>query len=579
MENSTSSSSSGTSQHQALLRTVMELKTDLEMAMNKMLIMDEQNGSLTRNYSQLKEELIDTRRKYNECRENYLSTVADKLADEEKREEFNEKLKIQLSEKTKEFEALRDKFAPQDIDYIRIKVQEELEIPHRQRLHAMEEEVARHKENYFVMKRELESAKAAYEAYSNNQSRDVAAIREEHESVATILREQIARLQESDAVSEKDDIIRAKNNKLHELTLALELSQKDARSLQEERDRYSTLLTEYKATTLEEMEKLKNRVVMATAAKDGAEKRLSHMLQEIDKKEAAVRVFEQSAEDSQRSAEIARRALASVEGQLLALRTEHSKELEDITISNSSERAHLLELADRTQDKLRDREEALRKAMRDISGIQSRAEASESSLRRAHAASSSALKKRLGGLEIELADCTARYHSLQADHSRAFEETEATISAQKADSARLKREKEILHDKVRELEHQVDTERRKNTGLRRDLVARKESAEADMSEEKARLNAAEEELSPLRTKLIEVTAKCSMLEGKYREASAANAALQEDAKSKLTTLQAAYKDRLDSLKSKLKVNVIKERKRGDAYKEKALEAHSRNKAQ
>jgi len=62
MENSTSSSSSGTSQHQALLRTVMELKTDLEMAMNKMLIMDEQNGSLTRNYSQLKEELIDTRR-------------------------------------------------------------------------------------------------------------------------------------------------------------------------------------------------------------------------------------------------------------------------------------------------------------------------------------------------------------------------------------------------------------------------------------------------------------------------------------------------------------------------------------
>jgi chromosome segregation ATPase len=269
-----------------------------------------------------------------------------------------------------------------------------------------------------------------------------------------------------------------------------------------------------------------------------------------------VRVFEQSAEDSQRSAEMARRALVSVEGQLLALRTEHSKELEDITICNASERAHLLEIADRTNDKLRDREEALRKAMRDISDLQNRAEASEGSLRRAHAASSSAMKKKLGGLE-----------------------TEATSSAQKADSARLKREKEILHDKVRELEHQVDTERRKNTGLRRDLVARKESASAEMSEEKARLNMAEEELSPLKTKLVEITAKCSMLEGKYREASAANAALQVDAKSKLTTLQTAFKERLDFLKSKLKVNVIKERKRGDAYKEKALEAHSRNKSQ
>lgn len=197
MENSSSSSSSGTTQHQILLTTVMELKGDLEVAMNKMLVMDEQNRSLSHNYSQLKEELIETRRKYNECRENYLSTVADKLSEEERREEFNEKLKLQLLEKTKEFEALRDKFAPQDIDYIRIKVQEELEIPHRQRLQAMEEEVARHKENYFVMKRELESAKAAYEAYSQNQLRDVAAVREEHESVAIILREQIARLQES----------------------------------------------------------------------------------------------------------------------------------------------------------------------------------------------------------------------------------------------------------------------------------------------------------------------------------------------------------------------------------------------
>jgi len=557
----------------------MELKTDLEVAMNKMLVMDEQNTSLTRNYSQLKEELIDTRRKYNECRENYLSTVADKLADEEKREEFNEKLKIQLSEKTKEFEALRDKFAPQDIDYIRIKVQEELETPHRQRLQAMEEEVARHKENYFVMKRELESAKAAYEAYSQNQSRDVAAVREECESVAIILREQIARLQESDAVSEKDDIIRAKNNKLHELALALELCQRDERSLQEDRDRYNTLLTEYKATTLEEMEKLKNRVVHANAAKDGAEKRLSHMLQEFDKKEAAVRVFEQSAEDSQRSAEMARRTLASVEAQLLALRTEHSKELEDITISNTSERAHLLEIADRHSDKLRDREDALRKAMRDISEIQSRAEGSEGALRRAHASSTMALKKRLGNLEVELADCTSRYHSLQADHSRAFEENEAAGNALKADAARLKREKETLHDKVRELEHQVDTERRKNTGLRRDLVARKEATEAETAEEKARLHAAEEELAPLRTKLIEVTAKCSLLEGKYREANAANAALQEDAKSKFATLQAAFKDRLDMVKSKLKVSVIKERKRGDAYKEKALEAHNRNRAQ
>ncbi len=97
-----SSSSSGSTQHQALLSTVMELKADLERTMNKMQVMDEQNRSLTHSYGIMKEELIETRKKYNECRENYLNTVADKLADEERREEFNERLKLQLAEKTKE---------------------------------------------------------------------------------------------------------------------------------------------------------------------------------------------------------------------------------------------------------------------------------------------------------------------------------------------------------------------------------------------------------------------------------------------------------------------------------------------
>ena len=215
-----------------------------------------------------------------------------------------------------QFESLRDKFAPKDVDYIRIKVQEELEVPHKQRLSAMEEEVARHKENYYTMKRELESAKAEYEAYSQNQQREVASIREENESVVMILREQISRLQESDTVSEKDDIIRARNNKIHEIQLANEMTNKDLRSLQEERDRLSIQLREFKAQHLEETEKLRSRVVLAEAEKDGAEKRLSHMTQEVDKKESALRISLQSVEDHSKTTEMTKRALSNIESQL-----------------------------------------------------------------------------------------------------------------------------------------------------------------------------------------------------------------------------------------------------------------------
>ena len=175
-----SSSSSG-SQHAALLGTVLELRGDLEKAMNKMAKMDEQNAALAANYQLVKDELVDTRRKYQEARENYLVVLEEKVDLERGNEAFIEKIKIQLSEKTKEFESLRDKFAPQDIDFVRIKVQEELEIPHRQKLQAMDKEVQKYRDDFFAMRRELEKCKAEYEAYSLNQQKEVASIRDEHQ--------------------------------------------------------------------------------------------------------------------------------------------------------------------------------------------------------------------------------------------------------------------------------------------------------------------------------------------------------------------------------------------------------------
>jgi hypothetical protein len=51
-----------------------------------------------------------------------MSTVANKIEAERQSEEFLNRLKYELDEKTNEFEKLRDNFTPKDIDYIRIKV-------------------------------------------------------------------------------------------------------------------------------------------------------------------------------------------------------------------------------------------------------------------------------------------------------------------------------------------------------------------------------------------------------------------------------------------------------------------------
>ena len=137
MNNNTSSSSSSnnSSQHYSvLLNTVSDLRKDLEKTVTKIQLLEEQNSTLTNNYHTVKDELIQTRLKYNTAKENYLGSVAEKFEAERQHELFADKLKIQLNEKTKEFELIRDKLVPHDIDQLRIKIQEELEIQHQTEL-------------------------------------------------------------------------------------------------------------------------------------------------------------------------------------------------------------------------------------------------------------------------------------------------------------------------------------------------------------------------------------------------------------------------------------------------------------
>jgi dsDNA-specific endonuclease/ATPase MutS2 len=102
-----------TGTYSSLIATVSELRTDLERAINKIKQVESENQTLRTNYSTIKDELIETRKKYNEVADNYLTTVAEKFEAEKQNEAFMGHIKMQLAEKTKEFESLRDQYAPQ----------------------------------------------------------------------------------------------------------------------------------------------------------------------------------------------------------------------------------------------------------------------------------------------------------------------------------------------------------------------------------------------------------------------------------------------------------------------------------
>ena len=114
-----------------LLSTVSDLRSELERAISKISSMEEQNINLKSNNKQLTELLKETRKKYNEAQENYMNTVGLKFEQERQHEAFLEQVKRELAEKTKEFEEQKEQFVTQDIEYIRLKVSEELEYPHK----------------------------------------------------------------------------------------------------------------------------------------------------------------------------------------------------------------------------------------------------------------------------------------------------------------------------------------------------------------------------------------------------------------------------------------------------------------
>ena len=61
-----------------------------------MRTLEDQNQLLSNNYNNCKDELIETRKKYNEAKQNYMQTVTEKLEAERMQESFMERLKAQV---------------------------------------------------------------------------------------------------------------------------------------------------------------------------------------------------------------------------------------------------------------------------------------------------------------------------------------------------------------------------------------------------------------------------------------------------------------------------------------------------
>ena len=139
-----------------MLQQVADLQEDLSKTVEVCESLRSANETLVTNYDDLKEELIKTRAKYSDARREMLEEAELKAELETKVDELVRAARSEIEEKAAEMDALQAKLAPpRDLDMLRIKIQEELELPHQRKVAALETEVGKFQEMFFNVRKEV----------------------------------------------------------------------------------------------------------------------------------------------------------------------------------------------------------------------------------------------------------------------------------------------------------------------------------------------------------------------------------------------------------------------------------------
>jgi chromosome segregation ATPase len=566
----------------ALLHTVSDLRTDLEKTTSKIKVLEEQNYLLSNNYAVVKDELIETRKKYNEAKESYLSAVSEKFDMERKHEQFVERLKIQLAERTREFEQIRDKLVPHDIDQLRIKVQEELEIQHKQELKVLENEIDDQREKFFLLKREFERSKAEYNSLIQNQQQEIFALRTEKESMEENARKELQTGMNEQPHPLKDDKLRHQAAKASEFSHLVEKLREEAIQLRKEKDQAVYALEEYKSKHDQAINNIKTKNALLESERAGYQERISRLELDVEKKEAQNRNMKLNLEELTEQVDQAVKFQQELQRQISTLRSDHITETDLLRETHYEEVKELNESISSSETKVSEREDQLRRLQREITDLQIRTENSDNEIRRSYNAQIQELRKKYSTIEIECLEAKQNTRLLDEQISILQEQSVLEKDSLHSEISRIKKEKEILLSKIRELDNNLENSRKKFLSVQTDHFNKNNYLEKKIRDLNATVINLENKNEALINRNNDIEKDKMNLQESLHKMEKTNKELnnrvenvRKDFQSELESLQPAFQRRAEELKNELKNSLAKERKRADAYKTKALEANAK----
>mmetsp|Transcript_40128 Transcript_40128/g.67061 ORF Transcript_40128/g.67061 Transcript_40128/m.67061 type:complete len:320 (-) Transcript_40128:1643-2602(-) len=187
----------------------MESKEQLSVAMDLVNQLRIENESFRQNFENLKVAHVRLQETNNELRRQVAESRDAKLAAERAHEDFSRQIKVELEKKTQEFDEMRSQIVPtRELEKLRMRIVEEVEAPHRERVQSLEREADKFQDQYLKARRENGLLRTKYQNLLSEQNRMQEDLNVQRSSEALELTERIRNLQKMLDGAQNDDRLR-----------------------------------------------------------------------------------------------------------------------------------------------------------------------------------------------------------------------------------------------------------------------------------------------------------------------------------------------------------------------------------
>ena len=215
-------------------------------------------------------------------------------------------------------------------------------------------------------------------------------------------------------------------------------------------------------------------------------------------------------------------------------------------------------------DKIQDREELVRRAQRLTTEMQLRAESVETDLRKSHQIRAQELTRRLSALEIELAEEKNARKVFEYESKQTVSELSTELEVQRSELTRITREKDVLHEKVRDFEGKYENEKRTLVQNRKETSATILNLDKTIKEYKNNIIDLEARILQAKKNELENQFAAQMLvanmDSQKIEKAAMIEAMQRETQSRASELEKMYVDKLEKIKENTRDALDKVRK-------------------